>query len=149
MGIKAWMGLCWPLGPVVVVTGNHITISVWIWEGEGTHFCVLQIVRNTYIPVARLSSLAQLLKDSSMPQGAIWYVRHCQPPGSLQEWESEGENTQMILGRCTVPFVRRKGGKMPTASGGVCLWESHSWSCDGDCFSSGCMSKTLVKKLKV
>lgn len=36
-GIKAWMGLCWPLGPVLVVTGNRITISQPGFEEEGEH----------------------------------------------------------------------------------------------------------------
>lgn len=106
------------------MAGNHITIAQFGFRWKNfLNFLVSQIVRNSYIPVARLSPLAQCLKNYSVLQGVIKRaVRDCQPPGSSQEWESGTENTQMILRKCMMPSAIRKNRKISMTSG-LSLWE--------------------------
>lgn len=106
------------------MAGNHIIIAQFgfIWKNF-LNFFVSQIVRNSYIPVARLSPLVQCLDNYSVPQGAIKRaVRNCQRLDSLQEWESGTENTQIILRKCTMPSAIRKKGKISMTSG-LSLWK--------------------------
>lgn len=134
---------CWPLVPVTVIAGSHVTVAQSGLVGKRfLNFLVSQIVRNSY-PCGKIKPVSTMFEKFFCATSS--HQERCETlPSSwaLQEWESGGENTQMILGKCTMPSALRKGGQIPVASAGLSLWERPEGD---DCFSHMCMSKTPVK----
>lgn len=106
-GIKAWMGLCRPLGPVPVNAHNHVTIaqSGFIEKKNSKFSCVTNCKE-------LLHSCSKIKPFSTTFEKLFCATRshqeRCQAlPAS---WVPAGEDIQMILGKCSMPSAIRKSG---------------------------------------